>query len=239
MPKSCFVIGPIGELRSSIRSHADDFIQYIVNPTLADLDFKADRADKMPDPGRITTQIIERLKDADLVIADLTAGNPNVYYELSLRHAVGKPVIHMARDGTAIPFDVFDSRTIFFTLECRRAEAAREELKKQITRVQEPDYKPSNPIIEAIGIIALRASEQPNERQLAELMLKVDHLSANVAALNSRPTNVFVNPWSPSGARDGGSGIPFSGHQNTMPISTTLPSGDQIGYVPLPDEMKK
>src|SRR5436190_14765616 len=167
MPKSCFVIGPIGEPGSAIRSHADDFIKYIVDPTVNGLGFTATRADKMPDPGRITTQIIEQLNGADLVIADLTDGNPNVYYELSLRHGVGKPVIHMALDGTRIPFDVLDSRTIPFTLECRRAETAREELTKQIERVQEDNYRASNPIIEAIGIIELRGSQRPIEQQMA------------------------------------------------------------------------
>jgi hypothetical protein len=206
MPKSCFVIGPIGELGTVTRSHADDFIQYIVNPTVNDLGFTAGRADKMPDPGRITTQIIEQLKDADLVVADLTENNPNVYYELSLRHAIGKPVIHMALDGTRIPFDVFDSRTIMFTLECRRAESAREELKQQIIRVQEEDYRASNPIIEAIGIIELRGSQRPNDQQMAELMLKVEHLSANVAVLQSQLTS---NSYAllQAGARVGGANL--------------------------------
>jgi hypothetical protein len=216
MPKSCFVIGPIGEPGTAIRSHADDFIQYIVNPTVNDLGFTAARADKMPDPGRITTQIIEQLKDADLVIADLviadlviadlTDGNPNVYYELSLRHGVGKPVIHMALDGTRIPFDVFDSRTIMFTLECRRAETAREELTKQITRVQEDNYRASNPIIEAIGIIELRGSQRTNDQQMAELMLKVEHLSANVAVLQSQLTT-NSSAFLQAGARVGGSNL--------------------------------
>jgi hypothetical protein len=40
------------------------------------------------------------LLEADLVIADLTTNNANVYYELSLRHAIGKPVIHMAAEET-------------------------------------------------------------------------------------------------------------------------------------------
>jgi hypothetical protein len=95
----------------------------------------------------------------------------------------------MALEGTRIPFDVFDSRTIIFTLECRRAEAAREELRKQIVRVQERDYKQSNPIIDAIGIIELRGSQRTNDQQMAELMLKVEHLSANVAVLQSQLTS--------------------------------------------------
>src|SRR5262249_26649931 len=100
-----------------------------------------------------------------------------------------------------------DSRTILFTLECRRAEAAREELRKQIERVQEPDYKQSNPIIDAIGIIELRGSQRTNDQQMAELMLKVEHLSSNFAVLQSQLRSSPV-AFSITGAtRDGGANL--------------------------------
>jgi hypothetical protein len=101
----CFVIGPIGEAGSEIRAAADDFMKYIVLPVVSKKGCEYDapiRADSMNEPGRITSQIIKLLMDADLVIADLTGNNPNVYYELCLRHALGKPVIHMASDGTKL-----------------------------------------------------------------------------------------------------------------------------------------
>ena len=144
-----------------------------------------ERADKLPEPGRITTQLITRLDNADLVIADLTRGNPNVFYELSLRHALAKPVIHMALDNTDLPFDVTDNRTIFFSLDCRRAEQARHELSKQIQYVQSTEYRASNPIIETLNVIKLQSSERPLERQMGDLVVKVEHLSANVASIQS------------------------------------------------------
>jgi hypothetical protein len=97
MPKTCFVIGPIGEAGTDDREDADAFMKYIVAQcsALAQFDYGPPvRADQMPEP--ITSQIIKLLKEADLVIADLTSNNPNVYYELSLRHALGKSVIPMA-----------------------------------------------------------------------------------------------------------------------------------------------
>jgi hypothetical protein len=117
MTKSCFVIGPIGPAESDIRVEADDFINYIVGPCVEELGFdKPIRADHLAEPGWITSQIIELLQSADLVIADLTRNNANVYYELSCRHAIGKPAIHMAAKGTALSFDVADQRTIPYTM---------------------------------------------------------------------------------------------------------------------------
>ena len=55
------------------------------------------------------------LQAADLVVADLTEANPNVYYELALRHATAKPFIHLARDRTKLPFDLKVMDVIFIS----------------------------------------------------------------------------------------------------------------------------
>jgi hypothetical protein len=100
MPK-CFVIGPHWEAGSPIRAAADDFMEYIVRSvvTSKELGYEAIRADGLNEPGRITSQIIKLLIDAELVVADLTTKNANVFYKLSLRHSIGKPVVHMAHEG--------------------------------------------------------------------------------------------------------------------------------------------
>jgi len=54
------------------------------------------------------------LRKSDLVIADLTYHNPNVFYELAVRHLNKKPVIHLIKKGEKIPFDINDRRTIFY-----------------------------------------------------------------------------------------------------------------------------
>jgi hypothetical protein len=121
MPKkTCFIIGPIGPTGSPQREHANTFLKYIVEPcaALAECDY-ADpvRADLIAEPGQITTQIIEHLLHDDLVLADLTDHNPNVFYELSLRHAIGKPVVQLG--GIPLPFDIYASRTIPFSFDVR------------------------------------------------------------------------------------------------------------------------
>jgi hypothetical protein len=188
MPKTCFIIGPIGERGVEIRAHADDVFKYIIEPceALKELDYDTPtRADMLPDPGRITTQIIELLNTADLVIADLTTNNSNVYYELSLRHALGKCAIHMCLDGTVPSFDIRDNRTIFFTLHARRVEIARVELQRQIARTHEANYEARNPIVDTLGLIQLKQSAQPVGQYLTELINNVEHMNMEIQTINA------------------------------------------------------
>lgn len=75
-----------------------------------------DRADDWSKTGRITDQIIEALKTADLIIADITGPNPNVMYELGYAHALGKNVVVMNADRGS-PFDVQDYRQVLYAAD--------------------------------------------------------------------------------------------------------------------------
>lgn len=71
------------------------------------------RADKISEAGDIPDQIFTYLHSADVVIADLTGGNPNVMYELGLRHTRDKITIQIG-EHERLPFDVTTIRTIKF-----------------------------------------------------------------------------------------------------------------------------
>jgi hypothetical protein len=112
----CFVISPIGTDESVQRKHADLVFGSIVEPALEGLSLRVVRADKIGKPGMITRQVAEHLVRSPLVIADLSFGNPNVFYELALRHASRRPVIQLVRTGDALPFDVNQFRTVFMDM---------------------------------------------------------------------------------------------------------------------------
>ncbi|OBF82308.1 hypothetical protein A5791_04550, partial [Mycobacterium sp. 852002-51163_SCH5372311] len=108
----CFIVSPIGDANSLFRKHANLVLTSLIEPALADLGLRAVRADKISKPGLITGQVIEHIAKARLVIADLSFANPNVYYELALRHAARKPVVQIIRSEDALPFDVGQYRTV-------------------------------------------------------------------------------------------------------------------------------
>lgn len=110
--KKCFIISPIGEIGSDIRKRSDEILNHIIKPILKEHNYDVLRADEISDFGLITNQIIEHIVYDDLVICDLTSKNPNVYYELAIRHVVQKPIIQIIDEDEELPFDVINTRTI-------------------------------------------------------------------------------------------------------------------------------
>lgn len=118
----CFVIGPIGDRDAEHGSEARDTyeralirFEEVVKPACQrqSIDINVERADTIVSPGEITDQLLRRLFTTDLVIADLTGLNPNVMYELGLRHATGLPTAQISLTQT-LSFDVRQIRTILF-----------------------------------------------------------------------------------------------------------------------------
>jgi hypothetical protein len=72
------------------------------------------RADEVSGPGLIIGDIVRELATSQLVIADITPSNANVYFEVGYALALSKPTILLAQKGTALPFDVAGFRVLFY-----------------------------------------------------------------------------------------------------------------------------
>lgn len=148
---TCFYITPIGVDGSDERQHSDLFLSSIVEPALQQFNLKVIRADAIDKPGMITRQVIEHILRARLVIADLSFHNPNVFYELALRHATRLPVVQIVRVGDSIPFDVGQMRTVridnstIYSL-VPKIETYQSEIASQVRRALESEAEIDTPI---------------------------------------------------------------------------------------------
>src|ERR1700733_3497160 len=150
----CFVIGPVGKERSEDRKHSDLLLNTVIRPVLEDEEFKyrVKRSDEDADPTSIANSIIRDLLNSDLVVADLTNLNANAFYELAFRHWVNKPTIHLAKIDTELAFVNAGQRTIFVDLsDWNSIKCAKTRLASAARVVQEPGYKVSNPITQALA----------------------------------------------------------------------------------------
>ncbi len=185
--KDCFVICPIGDAGSEIRRRSDQVLRHVIEPAVERFGYRVSRADKIAEPGMITSQLLQRVINDHLVVADLTDRNPNVYYELAVRHAIRKPLIQMIQRGEALPFDVAGTRTINFDYkDLDSVDEAKTEIGKQIEYLNNNSSSIESPISVSLDLQNLRQSDNPEERSLGDILLMITDLRAGVAAIDKR-----------------------------------------------------
>ncbi|WP_300322226.1 tetratricopeptide repeat protein [Accumulibacter sp.] len=92
------------------------YTEYI-RPALEAAGLEVFRADEEPRAGDIRTDMFQELLVADLVVADLTLDNPNVWYELGVRHALrARGVVLVQGPRPNQPFDIYTDRKLRYTL---------------------------------------------------------------------------------------------------------------------------
>jgi hypothetical protein len=188
--KICFVISPMGEEDSSTRIQSERLLRSVIEPATKKLGYTLVAPAKLAGSVLITSEIIGYLVTAPLVIADLTGGNANVFYELALRHAVRKPCIQIIAKSEKIKFDVGGVRTIRFDITSVASEdEAKTELIKYI-REAEKNTSPETPISAAglstwlpfteieKGLIAKEMSAAEKRRMEAMLQEYLENLAS-------------------------------------------------------------
>lgn len=186
--KYCFIISPIGEDGSDHRKRSDQVLKHILTPAAQATGYEPVRADKISEPGIITSQIIQHIIEDPLVIADLTGMNPNVFYELAIRHAIRKPLVQIINKGDKIPFDVAGMRTIPVDHhDLDSVEEAKIEIQKQIKTVEgRTGDQIESPISVSIELQTLRKSDRAEDRTLAEVLSTLSQMRTDVSAMEKR-----------------------------------------------------
>ena len=120
--KMVFVIMPFGEEGTAEREQNDDTFEHLIAKGVeqADLGLTCVRADDVFESGSINRSMFEYTEQAKYVIADLSDNNPNVFYELGIRHSLNGRTVLLCKKGQELPFDLKDQRTIFYSKSLHR-----------------------------------------------------------------------------------------------------------------------
>jgi hypothetical protein len=189
--KKCFCVTPIGDDNSPTRRATTGLIESALKPMLKSMGLDFHVAHEIAAPGSITKQVIEHLLNDDLVIANLSELNPNVMYELAVRHCTGKPIVALAKAGTRLPFDVSDERTIFFADDM----AGVEELKPKIKSAVEAalaETEPDNPVYRVSKAQVMRQAVESQPQQY--ILDRLEALQRTVANIQTALEPVSLNP---------------------------------------------
>ena len=193
--KTCFVITPIGDNNSDIRRHIEGIIDQAIVPALGEK-YEIEVAHRKYEIGSINDRVIKSVVEADLVIANLTTTNPNVMYELAIRHSFGKPVIVIAEEGTKLPFDIVVENTIFYLNDPTGAS----DLKQKLIEYEKPidlEKKEYGPVYNVINKIPLyneveSGKDVSKDKLLQYVIDRLDSLEKNMNLSVQKMSNSVV-----------------------------------------------
>lgn len=184
------MVMPIGASGSDVRTRSDKVAESLIRevlkrPELAFDMAQVQRSDQDDHPGSISRRIVQHLVEDDLVIADITGHNPNVFYELAVRHAARRPVITIAEEGTQLPFDIADQSVLFYDpMSWTSLDKARASLLERMNAAFQPSYSADNPIERYGRLRALEASQAPDDKGIALVSEQVETLTSLMRRLS-------------------------------------------------------
>lgn len=119
MKALCFVLMPFG-VKTDASGQPTDFdavYEQVIRPAVEAAGLEPIRADEERVGGTIHKPMFERLILCDFAVADVTGANPNVFYELGIRHAVRpRSTVIIFREGTLLPFDIAPLRGLAYAV---------------------------------------------------------------------------------------------------------------------------
>lgn len=107
----------------------------VIKPVCEKLGFEAFRGDDVFHPGIILQDIITGIVESDVIIAEISPSNANVFYELGYAHALDKPTVLLARRKGELPFDISSYRVIFYDDTIRGKPEVEKTLEKHLSNI--------------------------------------------------------------------------------------------------------
>ena len=190
-----------------IMPFSDDFIDlYEKIKTEFCADFVFNNAGDLDNQQSIIQDIVEGIYSADIIIADLTGLNPNVFYELGLAHAMNKNVIIITQNISELPFDIKSYRANEYSMKFNKMPDLINKLRDLLNRSMTDSTKFGNPVtdyipnykvnnIEDIIENASTMKEELNNigKELTDLVKNVDEVSKEVDRVKEQSGNVDIS----------------------------------------------
>ncbi|MDN4067413.1 hypothetical protein QYF50_05850 [Paenibacillus vini] len=195
--KTCFIITPIGGNNTETRRATNGLIEAVIVPVLLNYGFSEEKiyvSHQMTEGGSINKQIITKILDSDLAIANLTNLNANVMYELAIRHAARKPVIIICEEGTKLPFDIVDERTIFYINDMQGVVQLRLDIQKMLPGAI-GDVSPDNPIYRVIDSKLIKEGLTDDFQKF--MFDQIEKLQSSISILANNAEGNNITPQRP------------------------------------------
>ncbi|WP_342546266.1 hypothetical protein NST69_16585 [Paenibacillus sp. FSL P2-0089] len=257
-PIKCFVMMPIADIPEYGAGHFDRVYKHLIIPACVKAGFKASRADDTKSSNLIILDILQQIYNADMVICDLSAKNPNVMYELGIRQAFELPTVLIKDDITSRIFDISSLRDVEYdhTLRIDTVGVSIDALSDALTSTYNAfvngEKKHINSIVSLLGISPAKVHQTEISQDTSLILDSIKQLYSRINAIENDKDNrityyinndnndnktTFFEKGDSVKTRDGRSGTIFDFHEGQAVVRID-DTDNTIDIVPL-NELKK
>ena len=156
----CFVIMPISDAPGYEPGHFGRVYEHLLKPAIVAAGYEPKRADDTVKTDYIVVGIIRMIVECEMVLCDISAKNPNVMYELGIRHAFNKPVVLVKDMGTEKMFDIQGLRYTEYN-ESLRIDSVNKDIGKITNSVRETANTPEKDTNSIVHLAGIKTAEVP------------------------------------------------------------------------------
>jgi hypothetical protein len=182
---------PFGKTTSCTEEEWTSIFEELFKPVIMELGYECRRSNATR--GSLIKGIIQDLDLGWVVLADLTDQNPNVFYELGVRHALKDRTILVAQNRNFIPFDLESYANHVYDWKTPKG---KEEFTAKITALfEDVDRDPNredNPVSDFLGTAERVIRNRPIEPRVEEIEQRLEVLEVTMRAIGGRTDNVSV-----------------------------------------------
>lgn len=186
--KRCFVIMPISDVEGYTPGHFDRVFKHIIEPACRHSGYEAIRADVTAKTNVIIVDILKNALNCEMAICDLSARNPNVFYELGFRQAFNKKTVLMIDNKTIRPFDISAIRSFEYdsSLRIDLVDKAIQDLSKALKETQSMKEDETNSLLKLLSIESpAKLPEQVELSKDSSLILRaIQSINENLQRMN-------------------------------------------------------
>jgi hypothetical protein len=193
--KDLFVIMPFSSTATCTEEQWTEIYENVFKPAIVECGYSCERAKCKT--GSLIKSIIEKLRNARIVLADITDRNPNVFYELGVRHSLSKRTIIVAQANQQAPSDLLGYWFIKYGTTPGRVTQFREEIRRLLNEIEENPDKSDNPVSDYLAQESISLYSQVNTDNIKKLTALYTELGGNIITLTEirgdRSSELFLS----------------------------------------------
>jgi hypothetical protein len=182
--KKCFVIMPFSKTKSCTEQKWAEIFEYVIKPAVEEsgLGYECERS--VAGRENIVKGILDALNKANVVIADLTDNNPNVFYELGVRHTLTNRTILIAQGEEHIPFDLRPYPVAFYGESPAKIAQFKSEIKRKLEDIETNPERSDNPVADFLKEKNIELLSYEKKANLNKLSALISEMSRNLDAID-------------------------------------------------------